>query len=115
MLFLPVPKHPGFRAALDKSDILALSVGGHYEKTGSQITKYYYAGTSRVAMRVNGTLSFLLSDHLGSTSITTNASGTKTSEIRYTAWGEIRYTWGSTPTDYTYTGQYSNVPEFGLY
>jgi RHS repeat-associated protein len=35
--------------------------------------------------------------------------------MRYTAWGEVRYTWGSTPTDYTYTGQYSNVPEFGLY
>jgi RHS repeat-associated protein len=29
--------------------------------------------------------------------------------------GEVRYNWGSTPTDYTYTGQYSNVPEFGLY
>jgi RHS repeat-associated protein len=26
----------------------------------------------------------------------------------------VRYNWGSTPTDYTYTGQYSNVPEFGL-
>jgi RHS repeat-associated protein len=35
--------------------------------------------------------------------------------MRYTAWGEVRYNWGSTPTDYTYTGQYSNVPEFGLY
>ncbi|MDW8332491.1 MAG: RHS repeat-associated core domain-containing protein, partial [Cyclobacteriaceae bacterium] len=36
------------------------------------------------------------------------------SEMRYTAWGEVRYTWGTTPTDYTYTGQYSNVREFGL-
>jgi RHS repeat-associated protein len=35
--------------------------------------------------------------------------------MRYNPWGEVRYNWGSTPTDYTYTGQYSNVPEFGLY
>jgi len=34
--------------------------------------------------------------------------------MRYTAWGEVRYTWGSTFTNYTYTGQYSNVPDFGL-
>ncbi len=94
-------------------------VGGHYEKTGSAITKYYFAGSTRIAMRkytvpVSATLEFILGDHLGSTSLTTDSTGAKTSEMRYTAWGEVRYTWGSTFTNYTYTGQYSNVPEFGL-
>ncbi len=96
-----------------------LFVGGHYEVKGSEITKYYFAGSTRVAMRkytipVSSTLEFILGDHLGSTSITTDASGAKIAELRYTAWGEVRYNWGSTFTNYTYTGQYSNVPDFGL-
>jgi hypothetical protein len=66
-------------------------VGAHYEVTGSTITKYYYAGAQRIAMRTNGTLSHLLGDHLGSTSLTTNASGNVISELRYKAWGEVRF------------------------
>jgi len=82
-------------------------------------TKYYFAGAFRIASRTCSDTTctdpvYYLSDHLGSTSLTTNASGNKIAELRYTAWGEVRYTWGSTPTDYTYTGQYSNVPDFGL-
>ena len=47
----------------------------------------------------------MLSDHLGSSSITTTAGGTWNSEIRYSAFGETRYSSGITPTDYRYTGQ----------
>jgi RHS repeat-associated protein len=89
-------------------------VGDYYEQTGSTITKYYYAGSSRVAMKVGSTVHYLLGDHLGSTSLTTDASGNVMSELRYSAWGGVRYSSGSTPTDYTYTGQYSNVTDFGL-
>jgi RHS repeat-associated protein len=89
-------------------------VGNYYEKTGSTATKYYYAGAQRVAMRAGSTLSYLLTDHLGSTSLTTNASGGVVSELRYKAWGETRYTSGTMPTKYTYTGQYSNLSDFGL-
>ena len=53
-------------------------------------------------------------DHLGSTSITANSSGTKVAELRYKAWGETRYTWGTTPTTYRYTGQREQA-EIGLY
>jgi hypothetical protein len=58
-------------------------VGAHYEVTGSTITKYYYAGAQRIAtpalapgasVRQGTTLSYLLSDHLDSTSLTVNAS-----------------------------------------
>jgi len=56
-------------------------------------------------MRENGTLSYLLADHLGSTSITANSSGAKVAELRYNAWGDTRYSWGTTPTTYRYTGQ----------
>jgi RHS repeat-associated protein len=89
-------------------------VGAHYEVTGSTITKYYYAGGQRIAMRTNGTLNFLLGDHLGSTSLTTNANGQVVSELRYTAWGEVRHASGNTPTKYSFTGQFSYVNDFGL-
>ncbi len=65
-------------------------------------------------MRVGGTLSFLISDHLGSTSLSTDANGTVTSEQRYTAWGEVRFSSSDLPTQYTYTGQYSYTTDFGL-
>jgi len=89
-------------------------VGGYYEKTGSTETKYYSAGSQRVAMRRGDDLYYLLGDHLGSTSLTTDASGDVVSELRYTAWGEVRYESGMTPTEFQYTGQYSNVSDFGL-
>lgn len=52
-------------------------------------------------MNVGGTVYYQPSDQLGSTSITTNASGTKVAELRYKAWGEVRYTYQTTPTKYT--------------
>jgi RHS repeat-associated protein len=63
---------------------------------------------------VNGTLTWLLGDHLGSTSVTADASGAFQSELRYTAFGETRSNSGPTPTDYRYTGQ-RHEAEFGLY
>ncbi len=54
-------------------------VGATYEKTisgsSTTITKYYQAGGQRVAMRVNGVVRWLATDHLGSTSITANENG----------------------------------------
>jgi len=83
----------------------------------STMKKYYYAGGTRVAERV-GTLStsyyFLLTDHLGSTSITATRTGGFSSELRYKAWGETRYSSGSTPTTFRYTGQ-REESSLGLY
>jgi RHS repeat-associated protein len=108
--------------------VTTLYVGGHYEIKGNEISKYYFAGAARIAMRryvipQSMTLEYLLSDHLGSTSITTDAAGLKTSELRYKPWGEMRYSWikpdlNTTPayelTKYTFTGQRSEVDTFGL-
>ena len=102
-----------------------LFVGAHYEvKNGSEITKYYMAGSTRIAMRKytipqNMTVEYLLSDHLGSTSLTTDANGAKVLELRYKAWGEVRASWTASPTTtpaykspaYTYTGQYSYMDD----
>ncbi|GAB4461780.1 MAG: hypothetical protein Kow0070_19920 [Anaerolineales bacterium] len=56
---------------------------------------------------------------MGSTSITTDSTGAKVSELRYAPWGEIRYSWtsGQTTTpaytlpSYTFTGQYSYLDD----
>jgi RHS repeat-associated protein len=82
--------------------------------TDGIVTKYYYAGSQRIAMRKNGTLSYILGDHLGSTSLVTDAAGTVISQQYYKAWGETRYTSGSEQTRYQYTGQYSHAADFGL-
>ncbi len=89
-------------------------VGAHYEVANGVVTKYYFAGAQRIAMRTNGTLNYLIGDHLGSTSLTTDANGYLVSEMRYKAWGEVRYASGNLPTKYQYTGQFSYESDFGL-
>jgi RHS repeat-associated protein len=89
-------------------------VGQHYEKKGTTVTKYYFAGATRLAVRTGGTLSYLLGDHLGSSSVTTNASGVKTASALYKAFGETRYSSGALGTDYKFTGQREQA-EIGLY
>jgi RHS repeat-associated protein len=78
----------------------------------ARITKTYYsAGSTLIAMRVitspltPGTLYFMHSDHLGSSSLTTDASGNVVARQLYDAWGNVRYVNGSMPTDVGYTGQ----------
>jgi len=86
------------------------------------VTKtYYYAGASLIAMRAEGdgttgnTLYYLHSDHLGSTSLTTDANGNKVAELRYYPYGQTRYSWNTTPTSHRFTGQISDEDSTGLY
>jgi RHS repeat-associated protein len=104
-------------------------LGNYYEwDAGTNTpTKYYYAGSARIAMRTgtgSGTtgLTWLLTDHpslhsgqaLGSTSITADgASGAKQSELRYKSWGELRYASQPTTTGLRFTGQ--RMEGIGLY
>ena len=98
--------------------------------TGS--TKTYYAAGQRLAIRRTGyadggnELLWLLSDHLGSTTVTAYANGSFYSELRYTPWGETRYSSQSgmiippgsqnrTPTSFRFTGQRSEEDAIGLY
>ena len=81
---------------------------------------YYSFGGAVVAMKdgvmqsVTRTLSYLHGDHLGSVSLTTNASGQKVSEQRYKPGacperqrgGEVRWNSGAgMPTDFAFTSQ----------
>jgi hypothetical protein len=81
-----------------------------YHLDGAGSTNYYSAGGKIIAERrtgygSNNGLFWLTEDHLRSTSVTANSSGTKTAEVRYKPWGEDRYTSGTTLTTMKYTGQ----------
>jgi RHS repeat-associated protein len=98
-------------------------IGNYFEwvSSTSNMVSYYYAGSTRIAMRT-GTgseatgLKWLLGDHLGSTSYTAEGStGAETGEVRYKPWGEDRHTEGTTPTSYRFTGQRSEMGSIGLY
>ncbi len=94
--------------------VTTVYIGSHYEKQGSTVIKYYSFNGQRIAMNKAGVVYYLLGDHLGSTALTVNSSGSKVAELRYKAWGETRYTWGTTPTTYRYTGQ-RQEESLGLY
>lgn len=85
------------------------------EPDNSNITwRIYYLGRALVVQTTTtDNLSYLVQDHLNSTSLTMNTSGSITGEMVYSAWGETPYSFGATPTDRLYTGQYE--AEAGLY
>lgn len=63
-------------------------------------------------MRTAGALSYLLTDHLGSTAVTTDAGGTQACELRYLPYSTTRYKWGVTPTERRFTGQRAEAADY---
>jgi RHS repeat-associated protein len=66
------------------------------------------------AMRVDGTLYYVLADQTCSASVVMDASGTVVGETRYYPFGETRDSSGSMFTDHLYTGQ-QQMANLGLY
>ncbi len=92
--------------------VTTLYVNEFYEIEGSTVRKYYSAGGQRIAVRENGVLSYLLSDHLGSITVSLdgqNLTGTRS----YSSWGETRGSAGTLPTGRGYQGQHAE-DELGL-
>ena len=96
-------------------------IGDLYEKheDGSYVN-YYWALGRRIAMRVHqvgdpdGVVSYLLADHLGSSTQVLNADGTLEESVKYYPYGSVRA--GSmTGTDKKFTGQQEEGTDFGLY
>ena len=94
-------------------------IGNHTEwnVTAQEMTRYYLAGSQRVAFRIIKSgqpdrLYYLLSDHLGSSNVVMQVGGGVETQT-YTAWGELR-TGGITTTQRQYTGQI-NESSLGLY
>ena len=70
---------------------------------------YYYAGSERIAMKSEGKVYYLFSDHLGSTTtVVERETGRTINRQLYHPWGTTRYSYqryGEQATDYGYTGQ----------
>ena len=96
-----------------------LYAGGIYEvekSSGGSVTRTVTYYTVAGAMRVDGTLYYLLKDHLGSASVLTNASGNAVSgaDVRYYPFGEARSSTDSMLTDKLFTGQ-REMAGLGIY
>jgi RHS repeat-associated protein len=68
-------------------------------------TTYYAAGGLRIAEAVNGVFSYLGSDGLGSAVVALDGSSTLQASILYGPYGGVRYTNGTMPGSYGFTGQ----------
>ncbi len=94
---------------VESSGVTTAYIGNLYEwKSSSGVVKYYYAGGRRVAMRTSSSIwdvAYLFGDHLGSTSLATNAYGYQTSRLAYKPFGGTAWFTAVLPTDYGFTGQ----------
>jgi RHS repeat-associated protein len=99
---------------LSASDNVSNAASIEVEAVVPYVTKYYYANGQRIAMQKEGVVYYVHSDHLGSTSLTTCGSqdgcdGTPYQGVvarqLYHPYGSPRWSQGTLPTDYTFTGQ----------
>jgi len=72
--------------------------------TGGQPTTSVTAYYGGLALSVNGTLSFLVGDNLGSAQEALDSGGHVTASRLYTPYGSSRYTSGTFPTELGFTG-----------
>ena len=90
-------------------------VNQYFEKnlSTSEVTTHYYLGGKEIAFRKGSTLEYLHTDHLGSTSVTTNTSGPQVSKVAYFSFGGTRYQNGDLGFDKRFTGR--RLDRIGLY
>lgn len=87
----------------------------YYECTNGTCSKFIFAGNIRVAINTNGVKLYYHPDHLGSSSIITNASGGKEERVAYYPFGSTRLDDGAIINlKHKYTGQELDS-ETGLY
>jgi RHS repeat-associated protein len=102
------------KIAPDGTVTVYLGVVEYEISSGSTETTSYYNVPGARVVRVNSTLSYVLTDHLGSSNVTLDDGGGIDGELRYYAYGETRVSSGSTPTEKRYTGQTEHA-DVGLY
>jgi len=85
-----------------------------YECTNGVCAKYIFAENSRIARINNGLVLYYHPDHLGSTSIVTDATGAIAEDINYAPFGGTRQDTGVVNLSHKYTDQEKDS-ETGLY
>ncbi len=93
-------------------------VGSHFEVsqsgTGTETTRFIFAGNLRIAQIKDGATSFFHKDHLGSSTIMSNINGSPLETSEYLPFGGQRTYTGSAVSNYKFTDQEFD-PESGLY
>lgn len=79
--------------------------------TGTNVTTTtnYYANGDRIATALNGAMSYIGRDLLGSHMIALSPNGTVIGQTLYAPYGAARYTSGSMPGEHGFTGQIQDV------
>jgi RHS repeat-associated protein len=104
----------GTRAKKTVGSTTTYYIGDHYERKGGVAYKYIFAGNLRVAQIAGSTVSYFHKDHLGSSSVMTNSSGTQIESTNYEPFGGMRAHSGTTTSGYKFTDQELDA-ENGLY
>ena len=93
-------------------------VGGHFQVkdtgTSTETTRFIFAGNLRVAQIKNGVTHFFHKDHLGSSTVMSNDTGTTLETTEYLPYGGQRSHTGTDTSNYKFTDQELD-PESGLY
>lgn len=89
-------------------------IGEHFEVENGGGIKYILAGGQRIAKVAAANKYYYHKDHLGSSTIITDQTGSIVESTEYMPFGEQRTHTGATISDYKYTGQEFD-PETGLY
>jgi len=77
--------------------------------TGITVRTYYYANGSRIAMAVNGTISYIAEDGLGTATMSLSSTGNVVATQLLAPYGTVRFISGTMPTDYGFTGQHADA------
>jgi RHS repeat-associated protein len=94
-----------YTSRLSASDNVSNAASLEVQAVFPYVKKYYYANGQRVAMRQEGVVYYIHSDHLGSVSLVTDHVSEAVARQLYHPYGTPRWSQGTLPTDYTFTGQ----------
>jgi len=81
-------------------------IGSSYEVNNGITTKHIFCGSNRIASKSSdGTLSYIHSDHLGSSNVITDDSGNVVQTLEYLPYGQTHVNQGVDSVSYKFTGK----------
>ncbi|MEM6342685.1 MAG: RHS repeat-associated core domain-containing protein [Bacteroidota bacterium] len=105
--------HSGQRVTKDNGTNTTIYANKLFHTDGTTNTASVYSGAMQIATIKGGTLTYNLSDHLNSSSLTIDDQGNVLQSLDYFPFGSERINSGSFEADKTYTNHYSDT-ETGL-
>ena len=95
----------GRRAKKTAGSNTTVYVNDLYEIINAAATKYIFAGNLRIAKIAGSDIKYFHKDHLGSSTVMTNASGNSVETSEYLPYGGTRDQSGTSVSDYKFTDQ----------